>query len=111
MKQTLFTLVLGSALLAGPLVAATYKNSTFQAETQSRAVILQPRDGTGSARQARQVYVTITRLDGAGMSSADISSAGGFARQVGCPGGQALSTIVAGRTAQSAEFEILCVGG
>ncbi|MDA7428730.1 hypothetical protein PGB28_09685 [Primorskyibacter aestuariivivens] len=98
-------------LLAAPLAAASYKNSTYQAETQSRAVSLQPRDGTGPARQARQVYVTVTRLDGAGMSNVDVSAAGGFARQVGCPGGQALSTIASGRAAGSADFEILCIGG
>lgn len=98
-------------LLAAPLSAATYKSSSYQAVTQSRAVTLQPRDGTGAPRQARQVYVTVTRLDGAGMSASDVSAAGGFARQVGCPGGRALSTIVAGREAGGIDYEILCVDG
>lgn len=111
MKHRLLTFVTATALLAGPVAAATYKNSTYQAVTQSRAVSLQPRDGTGSPRKASQVYVTISRLDGAGMSASDVSAAGGFARKVGCPGGQAVSTIVAGRAAGSADYEILCVGG
>lgn len=99
------------ALMAAPLAAASYKNATYEAETQSRAVTLQPRDGTGAPRQARQVYVTVTRLDGAGMSEADMQPAGGFAQQVGCPGGQPLSMIVTGRSQGAADFEILCVGG
>lgn len=108
-----FHTLLGLALvlMASPLTAATYKNSTYQAVTQSRAVSLQPQDGTGAPRQARQVYVTVTRLDGAAMGTPDVNAAGGFARQVGCSGGQALSTIVSGRSAASADFEILCVGG
>lgn len=98
-------------LIAAPSLAATYKNSTYQAVTQSRVVRLQPQDGTGTPRTAKQVYVTVTRLDGAGLAQGDVPRAGGFAAKVGCQGGKVLSVIIAGRQAASADFEVLCLEG
>lgn len=96
-------------LMAAPMAAATYKSATYQAVTQSVAVAL--KSSGGGARPARQVFVSVTRLDGAAISSGELAKAGGFANQVACGGGTPLGTVAAGLRGAAAEFEVLCVEG
>lgn len=106
MKHLAPTLAILS-LMTAPLAAATYKSATYQAVTQSVAVALRSTDG--GARPARQVFVSVTRLDGAPIGQGELARAGGFANQVACGGGTALGTVASGIRGAAAEFEVLCV--
>ncbi|MDO6732515.1 hypothetical protein Q4577_21020 [Marinovum sp. 2_MG-2023] len=106
----LFPVLVALSVAAAPLAAATYKNSTYQAVTQSVAVSLTSR-GSGGTRPAKQVFVSVTRLDGAPVRQGDMTAAGGFASVVACSGGKPLGTVVAGIRGAAAEFEVLCVEG
>lgn len=97
------------ALLALPSAAATYRSAAYQAVTESVSVPLQSR--SGAARPAQQVFVTVTRLDGAALSRGELPAAQGFAAQVACGGGTMLGTLAAGLDGAAAQFEVLCVEG
>ncbi|TNF22005.1 MAG: hypothetical protein EP318_05145 [Rhodobacteraceae bacterium] len=97
------------ALLAAPLAAATYKSATYRAVTQSVAVAL--KSSGGGARPARQVFVSVTRLDGAPIGRGELARAGDFANRVACGDGTALGTVSAGLRGAAADFEVLCVEG
>lgn len=108
MRPLLSTFAVLSSI-AMPLAAASYKNATYQAVTQSVAVAL--KSSGGGARPARQVFVSVSRLDGAPIGKGDLGKAGGFANQVACGGGTALGTVASGIRGAAAEFEVLCVEG
>jgi hypothetical protein len=106
MRVGILALGLAGCVFSAPAMAEIVKQGSFVGDVSQRA--LKPLD---DGSPMAQVFVAVSLVSGGAPSMAQLPDAARFAVRAGCGTGQALTTILSGRDATSANYEILCKRG